>query len=233
MAAPSQRARASELARDMEAFCRDNPDTMRPIKANLERLKTLLCEPSAQQNEELDCICEVEENLASAVQGHQLSLALAQCVSQVLELCDSFKSQLEKYQFLAEHRDYISRFRGHVLALVRQQQSHIASGEQLSWALTDEEQLPEPDRVATNAVLQALRQMGFTWVEWCLLRCVADSGVALQGALQRTRGGMQGALQRLRSEPVPRGLEGCKEALLKALEYNIRAAQPNAQQQGQ
>lgn len=187
----------------------------------------MLSEPSTQQDKVLDCVCRIEQDLVVAVAAmDKLSLAQAQCVSEVLELCNSFSGQLEQFQILAEHRDYISRFRGHVLALVSQQLRHMASWEQLSWALMDEELLPEPDRVATTAVLEALRQMGFTWAEWCHLRIVADAGVALMHQGARTRGGMQGALQRLRTEPVPRGLEGCKQALLKALDYSIKAAQP-------
>lgn len=228
MATAALRKATEVLARELETHLAQNPEPLQSIKESLAKLNELLC-TSVQQDGVLDAICEVEDALAMAVaalsKGNKLSLELAKSVGQVLDLFDNHSQQLEQYQFLAEHRDFISRFRGHVVARVQQVIPRITSWEQLSWALQDEDLLPERDREITEAVLQALQGMGFTWVEWCLLRNVADSGVSLLHAGARTTGGMLGALQRLRTEPVPRGLEGSKQAMLKALEYNIGAAQ--------
>ena len=135
------------------------------------------------------------------------------------------QAHLSEYRFLAEWRDYISRFRFRLVLLVEKVYD-LSSWERLSVAL-QEEGLPESAQDVTSVVKASLLEMGLLWTDWEHLRVVADAGIAIMHTTtgKLTTQGTDQALRSIDTVYIPTHMVHTRGALRKAILY-LKSAPP-------
>lgn len=176
----------------------------------------------------LDAICSVEDAVKEALtvlsRCSKHGRELTELAKKLSEAGADLQTEVSKFQFLAEFRDYASGFR---TLLVRKLQEEFVLPQgwnDVACYLITEEQQPAAQQPVTMALKSLLTSMSFSWQEWQALRDLSDAGIkVMHTGTQLTLATAKASID---GKKFPAGLEHVRIAVKKALQELSTAMPP-------